>query len=267
MMNHRLCLKGLLIILGISIFPWAIMPQATALADNGPHGGYTSLTDACAGCHRAHTAAAARLLIDTPIALCFTCHDSASTGADTNVTDGIYLERDGNPEFPVEGMVNRGLKAGGFQNALIDTDRVITTVAVITPTTSGHLYDASTGTVWGNGAIGSGPGALNFSLSCVSCHDPHGGGNYRILRPIPTGSGAGIPITVTDEISKTYTVSSTNNSDPLFVGGTPYNYHLRSISSAIDAGTSDGAPVDDIDGDSRPQGSFYDIGSDEVLIE
>ncbi len=63
-----------------------------------------------------------------------------------------------------------------------------------------------------------------------------------------------------------YSVDSSNiEADPLFVGGTPYDYHLRSNSPAVNAGTSVGAPADDIDGDSRPQGSFYDMGSDEVV--
>ena len=38
------------------------------------------------------------------------------------------------------------------------------------------------------------------------------------------------------------------------------NYHLASNSYNIDAGTSDGAPADDLDGNSRPQNEVYDIG-------
>ncbi len=180
----------------------------TALADNGPHGGYTATTDACAGCHRAHTASAPGLLLDTVPDLCYTCHGSAATGADTNVVDGIYLERDFVAESPAEGSVNQGLKGGGFTNALMDTDALTTTVAVLTATTSYHLADGNAGVAWGNGGIGSGAGAADFSLSCVSCHDPHGDGAYRMLRPIPIDSGAAAPIMVTDEITKTYTVAS-----------------------------------------------------------
>lgn len=39
--------------------------------------------------------------------------------------------------------------------------------------------------------------------------------------------------------------------------------HLLVTSPAIDAGTCDGAPIDDFDGDSRPQGATCDIGADE----
>ena len=43
------------------------------------------------------------------------------------------------------------------------------------------------------------------------------------------------------------------------------DYHLKSNSPAIDEGTSTGAPADDIDGDARPQGAGYDMGSDEYV--
>ncbi len=59
--------------------------------------------------------------------------------------------------------------------------------------------------------------------------------------------------------------------DPLFVGGDPYDYHLDLLSPCIDQGTDDtgvypSLPIDDIDGDARPEGDGYDIGSDEVLV-
>ena len=192
-----------------------VLPTALVTADNGPHGGYTATTDACAGCHRAHTAPTASLLVDAVPNLCYTCHGSTGTGADTNVVDGVYLERDGVTEAPVEGVTTRGLKGGGFTNALIDTNWDLT--ATSDPVTSNHLADGSLGTAWGNGAIGSGAGATGFSLSCVSCHDPHGGASttggatYRLLRAIPSGSGAGSGVNVTDEGSKFYTVSSGDN--------------------------------------------------------
>ena len=53
------------------------------------------------------------------------------------------------------------------------------------------------------------------------------------------------------------------NADPLFMGNG--NYHLSAGSPCIDAGTADGAPAYDIDGDARPQGAGYDIGSYEYI--
>ena len=41
------------------------------------------------------------------------------------------------------------------------------------------------------------------------------------------------------------------------------DYHIAPGSAAIDAGVNSGV-TSDIDGDTRPQGSGYDIGADEV---
>lgn len=200
MKTRLLIAVGMLLLLGLTF--------TVAGADSGPHGGYTPTTDACAGCHRVHTATGGKLLLSPVPNLCYTCHGTTATGADTNVVDGIYLERDAFAESPAEGVAGQGLKGGGFVNAIIDTDRDGT--AVSTAVTSNHLADGSMGTAWGNGAIGSGPG-LAIELSCISCHDPHGGDTYRILRTIPNESGAGSPVTVTDEVDKIYTVTDPQN--------------------------------------------------------
>ena len=67
---------------------------ATVSADNGPHGSFTATTDACANCHRAHSAAYGSngLLVNNAEALCLSCHDG--TGASTNVEGGVYTGRD-----------------------------------------------------------------------------------------------------------------------------------------------------------------------------
>jgi hypothetical protein len=55
--------------------------------------------------------------------------------------------------------------------------------------------------------------------------------------------------------------------DPGFVNATldpaTWDYHIKSTSPAIDAGVSNGAPSDDLDGNSRPQGGGYDLGAFE----
>jgi hypothetical protein len=40
------------------------------------------------------------------------------------------------------------------------------------------------GVAWGNGAAGSGAGDATCELTCASCHNPHGNGQYRILNTI-----------------------------------------------------------------------------------
>lgn len=99
-----------------------------ALADNGPHGGFNGSTDACASCHRAHSAVSAdgMLLVASDIyTLCTSCHDG--TGAYTNVVDGYYDTT--TPADPGKaafaggwGDSGVGLFAGGFVNTRMLTD-------------------------------------------------------------------------------------------------------------------------------------------------
>jgi hypothetical protein len=75
--------------------------------------------------------------------------------------------------------------------------------------TSAHLKLAAAtwlatapGIAWGNGQISTTPNAgTAVSITCGTCHNPHGNGLYRILRPIPTATGltvATVPANVTD---------------------------------------------------------------------
>ena len=169
-----------------------------ARANAGPHGGYTATTDACAGCHRAHTSGAANLLISSVPALCFTCHGASAAGADTNVTDGIY-------EGTAYGTQNAPLLGGGFTNYKgVGVSSTHSVTGAYLPawgagTIWGSTYDcagchnAESGLVWpGAPTWGISPGALlafpgrgqnvTMPLTCTSCHDPHGGRNYRILQ-------------------------------------------------------------------------------------
>ena len=194
-----------------------LVAGSVALADGGPHGGFAPATDACAGCHRAHTGQASMLLKASSTSLCETCHGSAGTGADTNVWDGVYAERDGTVENPAEGVVGRGLKGGGFARAIMDTNDNGVADAASRAATSSHTYNGTSGTMWGNGANGSGAGG-SIALACANCHNPHGkagtGGTatYRILRPRPNGSNAGADVVVADETAKTYTIADATNS-------------------------------------------------------
>jgi predicted CXXCH cytochrome family protein len=178
-----------------------------ASADNGPHKSTAQVAGStgnlianagatrCASCHRAHTAKAEYLLKDAQPALCYTCHE-AGAGATTDVVNGV------------EAGTANALRGGGFSKARIGSglatkdmgaydpvtgrtatlNQTIPVLAVGEATTSRHQIDGTTGTAWGNGATGSGLGK-GLTLECGSCHDPHGNGNYRILRPIPVDSG------------------------------------------------------------------------------
>lgn len=203
---------ALVAVLGLSV--------NVARADNGPHGGYTPTTDACAGCHRAHTGVGDPLLkASTSYALCISCHDG--TGANTDVQDGKWMPN------------SASLKGGGFVNATMNAN--LTTV-VTTTTTSGHKVNGMSGyagdTIWGIGVLNSGAGT-SFTLECFTCHDPHGKSGtsgqatYRILRNQPYNvSGLGTPVTVSDVITKSYTLNTATNAFTTTVGvyyGTKYS--------------------------------------------
>ena len=213
-------MKRLLLLVAGSALAF-FMGMAPAQADNGPHvslavnsptsGVVIAQAGAgkCAGCHRAHTAQASYLLVQEQPALCYTCHDG--TSASTNVQYGIDESSGG------------ALRAGGFDTAMIGahtaTKDVLTQsthgwsssnqqIPVISAeaTTSKHSINVA-GTMWGNGAIGSGAGTA-VTLECGSCHDPHGNGNYRILRPVPTDSGAATSVSIPDATTKVYTTTN-----------------------------------------------------------
>ena len=175
----------------------------SAQADNGPHsivmgpnGATTAVSTEgagqCANCHRAHTAKTSTLTLQAQPALCLNCH--AGLGSQLDVVDGVTPG-------------GAALRGGGFTTAAINSGagatktlaatvtpgvagkRVSAQIAVLgTPTTvtsSHQINGTTTGTMWGNGTSGVGQTAV--TLECGACHDPHGNGNYRILKPSPDG--------------------------------------------------------------------------------
>jgi predicted CXXCH cytochrome family protein len=170
----------------------------TALADAGPHvaSGSDATPDKCASCHRIHTGQNEYLLKEagTMEDFCYSCHGTGGPGSDLSVQEGKYYGFGSGP--PYGGKVTYGaLRGGGFDTALIDTDDptpdFIGTLTAGEVTQSWHTIDGTVaGTLWGNGALGTPGAGPSYTLDCASCHDPHGNGQYRILRPIPTGSGA-----------------------------------------------------------------------------
>jgi predicted CXXCH cytochrome family protein len=196
----------------VSLFAGA----AVAPADNGPHVmGAGGVADNCAACHRAHTSKAAPLLEERQTALCYTCHGSSATGANTDVQEGVGYSGAGRTG------AKGALRGGGFEYALIDSGNpsgqetghsdpngVVPVLGNAAPVKSSHSIDESGQTAWGNGEISA---EVNYgktvSLRCGSCHDPHGNGDYRALRPIPKESGAG-SVTIPDAATKVYTTEN-----------------------------------------------------------
>jgi predicted CXXCH cytochrome family protein len=203
---------------------WLFLAALPALADGGPHivatgSDASALTsDSCAGCHRAHTAQGEGLL-NTAVALCLTCHGAQSAGATTDIMTGVQYVSGGQHDIAGGAGTQLGaLRNGGFVQARIDSGspaRWLTTnllssasrqrakvgAGTAEDVTSAHLklpgsaIDAP-GVAWGNGVNNSGPGP-HVDLTCTTCHNPHGNGQYRILNPVPNpdvSSGTFTPV-------------------------------------------------------------------------
>ena len=149
----------------------------------------------CASCHRAHTAKAEYLLKDAQPALCYTCHGGGS-GATTDVQFGVSggtaaLRGGGFDTAKIgSGLATKDMAATAASYGIPSINQVIPALGTAAATTSKHNINGGAGdagTAWGNGPIGSGVGK-SITLECGSCHDPHGNGNYRILRPMPVDS-------------------------------------------------------------------------------
>jgi predicted CXXCH cytochrome family protein len=177
--------------------------------DANPHaggtGGFGTTTDACAGCHRAHTASGPKLLTEsTQTDFCNSCHDGS--GANTDTVNGQYLGS-------TEGTEDAGLRGGGFTNAIMDTD--LTGGPSSDSVTSKHTVGVL-GTTFGSGDINASADAgENVTLECTNCHNPHGNAYYRNLRPKPTaitGWDALTAVNVPDETSTNYTISYDDSS-------------------------------------------------------
>lgn len=233
---------------------WLFVAALPVFADGGPHqmavnNGTAGLSaDSCAGCHRAHTATAADLLKQAQPFLCLSCHNGSA--ASTDVLNGVQYTSAG-----ATTSVLGALRGGGFQYALIDSSNAarlsysttrggvtvvanighvqpLATKAAVTSTHGGlgGILNAGwgTGTVWGNGAVGSGAGAT-VTLECGSCHNPHGNGQYRILQTAPSLTASAGTFTVTNatgvQVMDTTTIGT-------------HNYTIKPASDGADANGS-----------------------------
>ena len=211
---------------GAALAAWLFLAAIPASADGGPHiasvnsGSSTLTADSCAGCHRAHTAQGSMLLVESEEALCLSCHGAQSAGATTDIETGVQYVSGAEHDVSAGAGTQLGaLRSGGFDKARIDTgnaarkitsnelgssdDQLAKVRVLASPqdVTSAHLNLpenglTAPGVAWGNGEIGpgdSGPGPT-VNLSCASCHNPHGNGQYRILNPIPDPAGPSVAV-------------------------------------------------------------------------
>jgi predicted CXXCH cytochrome family protein len=206
-----------------------IATVSLASANGGPHGGYDATTDACAGCHRAHTAVGPGLLVQTTTqALCLSCHGAGGSGADSDVVNGRWLEGRNATDTTGDAntAINASLLGGGF------------TTYNSAATTSTHLSDGSALFAWGNGVnrgasatLGAGNG-----LDCASCHDPHGSTNYRIIKT--TVNSVAVAVAQVDDTpptGKDYDTEQWGTGQSQLCAACHSSYHVSSAGSGSDA--------------------------------
>ena len=210
-------MKKILIITVVVVAVMAVGAVGVS-ANAGPHGGYTATTDACAGCHRTHTAPAAQLLLDTDPSLCLTCHGAAGAGANTDVQGGLF--DNSNASTTGLGTLNAPLKGGGFTQWRAQNQAAFTNVTS-EHNTAGELAFGPGNNVapWGLGATGRGLRAaagVTGGFRCSACHDPHGSTNYRIIPLTVNGTAVTVRANnnLADEATKSYTTDATDNQGP-----------------------------------------------------
>ncbi len=158
--------------LAVSIMVFTSFPALAA----GPHGPYGSTTEKCEKCHAMHTGATQTLLgKKSVIELCESCH-SGGIGADTAVMQGALM-KPASPDSD-EYVVAGTLLGGGFDG-----------VGGATDTTSKHNL-GEVAAPYGNTDMGA-----TIELTCTSCHTPHEGPNYRLLRRRVGDAAADLSVT------------------------------------------------------------------------
>jgi predicted CXXCH cytochrome family protein len=206
--------KRLSIVLLVA-FVLVLAASGTAYANFGPHGGYTSDTDGCAACHRAHTSfstlgwtdlqgeqrTSALLISDASnmTDFCYACHGNAAPGASTNVQAGIYDSGpsggalnavgtdwpDGTTIFAnTNSSYEATLNGGGFEQIGANQTIMSAHDMPLAPGENTKLGDAI---MWGDTTTPLAAG----SFRCTTCHDPHGSSNYRLLKDVVNNKTVG----------------------------------------------------------------------------
>jgi hypothetical protein len=110
-------------------------------------------------------------------------------------------------------------------------------------------------------------------VTVTKCHDPISGGYGTVMNSIVYGNddytnlwNGNLAVSYSCVEDTRITGTGVIHSDPRFVDWAGGDYHLRLDSPCIDAGTTEGATLYDMDGDLRPQGKGVDIGVDEVPV-
>jgi hypothetical protein len=177
----RSSLNKIMVLVLMGFIFGVMSPSDIVLADNGPHGDFSSNSDSCSICHRLQSSDPGYSDQNSPDPddLCLVCHNG--TGAGTNVVDGIYMSV-GLPG-DLQGDTFGSLMGGGFTNTLMSTEWTGKAAfdpsfnAISRSVTSSHELGNDT-VVWGAGAQNS--PTVGMDLKCISCHNPHGNAGWDV---------------------------------------------------------------------------------------
>jgi predicted CXXCH cytochrome family protein len=225
-------MKTRLVLIAVLTGVFFMMASGAALAAY-PHTDFVSSPDACAACHRMHTATAANLLKD-PTGSCKSCH-ADGLGADTDVENGKYLVISGEDATSPHadwGANNGTLLGGGFD--------YVNGAA----TTSTHKVDTSSNIPPGANSNGvDHPYGNTIVFTCTSCHSAHLNKDYkdqyRLLRADVNGL-TGVEVKWNgpwDDSTQTTNVSPTRSyrayTDTDFGAAAGVQYYTKNYQAAI----------------------------------
>lgn len=186
--------KRIITLIALPLLASILFVGPASANDNPHHNDILSNVGNCAICHQTQTSTLPGA--SNQADFCYSCHGRNQSGAKTNVQDGIYSN-------------GEGLRSGGFERATMDPG--LTGTPTNKPVSSTHSIDNSPVMAWGGGEINGIPDYGNLmTLECSDCHNPHGNGNYRMLRGLPNGmydKDNAVPVEVADESQVEYTVT------------------------------------------------------------
>ena len=167
----------------------------------------------------------------------------------TQVTNNFFYDNSGYQASAAQ-FINCSSPVKIVNNTFLDNNTISTGGATIrTETDTNFINNIFEGDIAGIRIAGS----ANPTVQ-ITQNNFHGQSNWITINPNHT--------TVASLNGESFATGNTDH-DPLLVSNG--DYHLKPLSPCKDAGTAAGAPDNDIDGDSRPQGSGYDIGADEFV--
>ncbi len=222
-------MKKLSFVLALA-FALVLLFGGAAHANFGPHGGYATDTDSCAGCHRAHTSFSSitwrdpggndhsALLVSSATTLlefCYACHGDDAPGAATNVEAGLFdagpTSGVGSPPgsyaYVSASTFGAPLNGGGFREAAYTVENSNTVIFGTATSVHDMERGAATDPMWGDGF--SAPAGTNNT--CTSCHDVHGSSNYRLLKELVNGNIVGGYVGATGDVPNPVVISNEAN--------------------------------------------------------